>query len=269
MTRGNILQMCYWLGRAYSFTLLKELPIDLGTLLKGDPRGLNSTTIDTLLTAYRSRAETDVSVPSIFPPDPVAVVNGGRGRHVLFDSREVLSRFRQRHSHVFTLVPHKDPLFSGVASPFQSLVNVRIAAVCVWLDGIELKPGQQVSIVVTRDGSAGDTFVTGGGEQHTFTHGPLKSSFVHSIETDSDGVNRIRATPATMSTPQFDYTQKKFDVADYSMPGPFGVWKIAIDPEACIDTSLAQQPQLDMAKLLEKLTAIRVEFIGLSQAMLQ
>lgn len=266
MTRSSILKMCYGLGRAYSFTRLKAPPVDLGTLLRGDPRGLNSKTLASLLTAYRGQDEADISVPSIFPPDPSDVVRGGKGRHVLFESAPAIERFRRTHSLTFTLVPDGDPVFSGVPSPFESMVNVRIASVCVWLDGIDLKPGQQISIVVTRDGSAGDTFISSKGDRHTFTHGSLRSHFEYSLEIDSSGAARIRATPATLSTPQFDHRQTAFDVADYAMPGPYGVWKIAIDPEACVDTSADQQPRLDMATVLEKLTGIRVEFIGLSQA---
>jgi hypothetical protein len=264
--RTDILQMCYWLGRAYSFALLKDPPADadLGALLKDDPRGLNSGTLEALLAAYKRRHETDLTVPQVFPADPADVINSGHGRHVMLEA-DILARFKRTHSCTFALAPGQDAQFSVVPSPFQSMLNVRIAAVCVWLEGIKLKHGQQISIVVTRDGAAGDTFVTSSGERRNFTHGPLKSTFTCSMETDSNGVDSLKAVPATLSTPQFDYRQKSFDVADYAMPGPYGVWKLAIDRDACVDTS-DQQP-LDVDALLEAVTAIRVEFIGLAQAL--
>jgi hypothetical protein len=263
MTRANMLQMCYWLGRAYSFALLKDPPADIGALLKGDPRGLNSKTIDTLLTTYQRQAEIDVSVPAIFPADPACVINGGTGQHVLFKSDEVRARFRKRRSHVFTLIPGKNPLFTSAVSPFESLINVRIAAVCVWLDGIDLEPGQQMSIVVTRDGAGGDTFTAAADSQRTFTHGPIQSHF-QCVKGKADGA--WQATPAMFSTPAFDYTQKAVAAGDHAMPGPFGVWKIAIDQDACVDTNDAERKPLDLDKVLAGLAAIRVEFIGLSQA---
>ena len=266
MTRTNVLQMCYWLGRAYSFTLLKEPPVDLGSLLKLDPRGFNSKTIDALLTAYQRQGEIDLSVPEVFPHDPADVINGGKGRYLLFDSPQVLDRFRDKGSLVFTLGPDKTPLFSGAVSPFESHVNVRIAAVCVWLEGLDLDPGQQISILVTRDGSAGDTFVAANGDRHVFTHGPLKSLFEYSIQADSEGETRMQAIPATLSSPQFDYTKKAFAVGDYAMPGPFGVWKIEINADGCVDTTSDQRAPLDMEEILKNLEAIRVEFIGLWQA---
>jgi hypothetical protein len=267
MTRSGMMRMCYGLGRSYRFTMLQEPPTDFGELLKQDPRGFNSKTVDELLMSYQQRTETDAHVPSIFPANPEDVVNGGDGGvHVLIDAKPTLERFRRTHSHIFFLSPDKDPLFSTVASPFEGMVNVRIAAVCVWLDGIALEAGQQMSISVTRDGAAGDMFVASGGDRHSFTHSPVRSQFRYSRQSGSAGANRMAAVPASLSTPAFDYTGKAFDIGDYAMPGPFGIWKIALDPDACVDTSKGDRPKLDLKEVLKNLSAIRVEFIGLSQA---
>jgi hypothetical protein len=263
--RADILQMCYWLGRAYSFALLKDPPTDLGILLKDDPRGFNSKTLDSLLTDYKRRRETDLTVPEIFPSDPGDVIRGGEGCHVILDAANtpaIFDRFLRKYSCTFTLMPE---YYDGhPASPFQSMSNVRIGAVCVWLDGTKHEDGQRISIVVTRNGATGDTFVTSSGERRYFTHGTLKSSFTYSTEKDSNGEVKTKAAPATLSTPQLDYAKNAFDVADYAMPGPYGTWTIAMDLDACVQTS--DQAKLDMSTVLKDLKAIRVEFIGLKQA---